>query len=418
MIYDLVVIGGGPAGMMAAISAAQTNQNICLLERNSSLGKKLLLTGKGRCNFTSNKSIPQIVDVFGKKGKFFYGALSRFSNRDLINFFKKHGVESVVERGERVFPKSNRANTILECLINELNKLKLKVIYNFRAIKLEKKEDIFFINSNHDQSINCRKVVICTGGLSYPATGSTGDGYEMAKKLGHTITPLIPALAALIVKDVDIRSLAGLSLKNVRLYFYAEDIEVINLFGEMLFTHAGISGPIVLQASKLIGQELSKHNKVVAKIDFKPALDVKTLTQRINKDILAMAKKEYQGLLAGLLPKKIIPLFFKLTNIDEHRKNGSLTKEEKNKLIVKLKDFKFKIDGIAPIETAIITSGGVDVNEINSTSMESKIVPGLYFAGEIIGLEAPTGGYNLQKAFSTGWVAGNAAIDNSSSDVG
>lgn len=309
MIYDLVVIGGGPAGMMAAISAAQTNQNICLLERNSSLGKKLLLTGKGRCNFTSNKSIPQIVDVFGKKGKFFYGALSRFSNRDLINFFKKHGVESVVERGERVFPKSNRANTILECLINELNKLKLKVIYNFRAIKLEKKEDIFFINSNHDQSINCRKVVICTGGLSYPATGSTGDGYEMAKKLGHTITPLIPALAALIVKDVDIRSLAGLSLKNVRLYFYAEDIEVINLFGEMLFTHAGISGPIVLQASKLIGQELSKHNKVVAKIDFKPALDVKTLTQRINKDILAMAKKEYQGLLAGLLPKKIIPLF-------------------------------------------------------------------------------------------------------------
>lgn len=398
--------------MMAAISASANNGiRVCLLEKNKSLGKKLLLTGKGRCNITSSKDISEIVEKYGKRGGFYYSALTQFSNRDLINFFNERGVKTVVERGDRVFPQSGKADMVLECLIKELKKGGVVIEYFFEVAKIIKTKAIFEITSSKNGRFFARNVLICTGGMSYPATGSTGDGYQFAKQFGHTITPLSPALAALIVNSKKIRLLAGLSLKNINLTVLSNEKKVADIFGEMLFTHTGISGPIVLTISKLVYSELAKNNSVEVSLDLKPALDEKKLKRRIQREIEQIGKKEYRTFLIKLLPKSLISLTMDLTAIDRHKKVGSLTRKEQERLISFLKDFKFKIDQVAPIESAIVTSGGLSITEIESKTMQSKIVPGLFFAGEVIELEGPTGGFNLQKAFSTGWVAGKLALE-------
>ena len=283
-IYDVGVIGGGPAGMMAAISAGQRDKSVVLLERNESLGKKLLLTGKGRCNFTNNKPIPQIVAAFGKKGRFLYSALTKFSNQDLIAFFEKRGIKTKIERGQRVFPQSDQSQTILDCLAAELKKNKVKILHDFRVIKIRKRNE-FTLFSEKGKSVKAIKIILATGGKSYPQTGSTGDGYRLAKDLGHRIIPLKPALAGLIVHNRKIRNLAGLSLKNIQLTFKTKANIITSLFGEMLFTHQGISGPVVLLASKTIYEALGKKEKIIASIDLKPALNKNQLKKRIYREI-------------------------------------------------------------------------------------------------------------------------------------
>ena len=405
-VYDVGVIGGGPAGMMAAIAAGQKKGRVVLLERNRSLGKKLLLTGNGRCNLTNTRPIPEIVKGFGKKGKFLYSALTKFSNQDLISFFEERGVKTKVERGQRVFPVSDKSQTILACLSKELKKNKVKIIYNFRVTKLKKEPEGFALFNEKKEVIRAKRIVLATGGKSYPQTGSTGDGYRLAKNLGHQIIPLKPALTGLIVKNKRVRSLAGLSLKNVQLSFKTTDKVLLSLFGEMLFTHQGISGPIVLQSSKTVYESLTKKEKVTAFLDLKPALDKNQLKKRIFREIHKMPKKQFRGLLKTLLPKSLIHFTSQTIGVDEKILNANLITKEVQRLIEFLKEFSFSIDAVEPFSTAIVTSGGIDVDQMDSRNMESKIVPDLHFAGEIIALDGPTGGYNLQKAFSTGYLAG------------
>ncbi len=410
-VFDVAIIGGGPAGMMAGISAKNSGNNVCILEKNNSLGRKLLLTGKGRCNLTTSKEIPEIVDAFGRQGKFLYGALTKFSNKDLINFFENRRVKTKTERGDRVFPESDKAITILRCLEKELKKKNVDLFFNFNVKTIIKKTEKFnyFYISSESETIKTKKIIIATGGKSYPETGSTGDGYKFAKILGHEIIKATPALVGLVVKDKDINSLAGLSLKNISIHFLIDNKPFIKEFGEMLFTHQGISGPCVLRASKNVYENLEKQKEVFAKIDLKPALDQKKLKQRIHREISKSPKKEYQSLLKTLLPRLLVNYAISETNIDKHKKTSQLNKSEIQKLIEFLKDLRFKIHEVEPLKKAIVTSGGINISEIDSKNMQSKKTKNLFFAGEIISLAGPTGGYNLQKAFSTGHLAGTSA---------
>jgi len=315
-----------------------------------------------------------------------------------------------IERGSRVFPESNKSTSILKCLENELKKKKVSLYFNFNVKTIVKKPGYFCLSSE-SQTVKADKIIIATGGKSYPETGSTGDGYKFAKILGHKVIKAKPALVGLVVKDESINSLAGLSLKNIRIYFLIDNRPFIKEFGEMLFTHKGISGPCVLKASKNVCENLENQKKVFAKIDFKPSLDRKKLKKRIHREISKSPKKEYQSLLKTLLPRLLINYVINKTNIDKHKKNCQLDKSEIQRLIDFLKDFRFKIDAVEPLKRAIVTNGGVDINEIDSKNMQSKKVKNLFFAGEIISLPGPTGGYNLQKAFSTGWIAGKSASE-------
>lgn len=411
MFYDVAVIGAGPAGMMAAITAKNDNNRICLLEKNSTAGKKLLISGKGRCNVTTSKDIDEMVKAFGENGGFLYGVLSQFSNQDVIDFFESRGVALKEERGDRIFPVSNKSSSILYCLLEELKKRGVSLIYNFDIKKITKDNNDYFKIANGKGCILSRKVIIATGGKSYPQTGSTGDGYRFAKIFGHEVIKETPALVPLIVKNDDLNQLAGLSLKNVELKFISNGEVFAHEFGEMLFTHKGISGPIVLKMSKKVYQELAGGNVVTAIIDLKPKLDGSTLKKRIISEIQIAPKKEYQTLLATLLPKLLIPYAILITQIDKHQQSSTLNKIQIASLNSFLKNFSFKIDDVESIDNAIVTHGGVNILEIDRKTMESKITPGLYFAGEIICLDGPTGGFNMQKAFSTGYAAGKWASD-------
>ncbi|MFC1727347.1 NAD(P)/FAD-dependent oxidoreductase [Patescibacteria group bacterium] len=406
--YEVTIIGAGPAGIMAAIAASQKGKKVVLLERNNRAGKKLLLTGKGRCNLTTAKPIPQIVEAFGKNGKFLYSAFTKFSNQDLISFFESQGVKTKVEKGQRVFPQSDKAQDILDCLLDKLKKYKVKMINNFRVEKIIRKPIGFTIKSVNDQSLKASNIILATGGKSYPQTGSTGDGYHLAKNLGHQISPLKPALAGLIVKDNHLKDLTGLSLKNVRINFKTKNKILYSSFGEMLFTHQGISGPIVLPSSKIIYEALNEREKVKAILDLKPALTKSQLKKRIFREIHQMPKKEFQNLLKELLPKSLVNFACQAIGIGPKSVNADLASLEVSQLVEFLKGFSFPISSVAPISTAIVTSGGIKISQIDSKNMQSKLVPGLFFAGEVIELDGPTGGYNLQKAFSTGWLAGNS----------
>ncbi len=416
----IIVIGGGPAGIMAAISASQKGNQVILVEKMSTLGRKLLITGKGRCNITSSLDMEEFIKNTPGNGKFLYSCFKSFTNQDIVKFLKTQGLEVKEERGNRIFPVTDKSKDVLDCFIKKLKELKVQIIYNTKVeeilIKTYEKENIskvIGIRTNKGK-IEADKIILATGGKSYPLTGSTGDGYKMAKDIGHTITMIKPSLVPLEIYDKKLcKELQGLSLKNVSIKLI--DIEkekiIYEDFGEMLFTHFGVSGPIILSASahlvryKNIDDKL-KNKKIILKIDLKPAITEEKLNQRLLRDFEEFKNKQYKNSLTKILPQKLIPIIIEKSNIDENKKVNEIKKEERTKLVKLLKNFELEIKNLRSIEEAIITSGGINIKEINPKTMESKLVKGLYFAGEIIDVDSYTGGFNLQIAYSTGYMAG------------
>jgi len=390
--------------MMAAGTAAKNNKKVILYEKNKKLGRKLLITGKGRCNITSAKGIQEMIDNIPINGSFLYSAFYTFSNDHLIDLLNNLGLETKVERGDRVFPVSDKARDVLKILEKYLYKNGAK-IENKEIIDIEKENDQFILTTNKNEKITAKRVVIATGGKSYPKTGSTGAGYEFAKKLGHTINSLYPSLVPLVTEEDWVKNLQGLSLKNVDLIVFNKNEEVIfKERGEMIFTHYGISGPLVLSASSHMRNMKNENYKI--KIDIKPALDREKLDNRIQRDFSKYANKYFKNSLGDLLPSKLIPVIVKLSKIDYDKTVNQITTKERENLINLLKGLELNIQDYRPIEEAIVTSGGVEVKEIDPATMESKIVKNLYFAGEVIDVDAYTGGFNLQIAFSTGYLVG------------
>lgn len=410
MFYDVVVIGGGPAGILAAGAAGERGRKVLLIEKNEKLGKKLFITGKGRCNITNAAEMDEFMGYIPKNSKFLFSAFKALNNNDLIAMLNELGLRTKVERGGRVFPESDKSSDVLKALQKYLDKNHVEVMLNttVKEIKTDG-ASVQSIQLSNGKTIDCESVIICTGGLSYPQTGSTGEGHEFAKTAGHTITDLFPSLIPLVVKEDYIKELQGLSLKNVSIKVIADNKAIYEDFGEMLFTHYGLSGPIILSASFYISDHLRKRSNIKVSIDLKPALSEEELDKRVLKDFNEKLNKQFKNALDALLPQKLIPLIIKLSKIDENKEVNQITKEERKQLISLLKNFEFNITGTRPIAEAIVTSGGVSLKEINPKTMESKLIQGLYFAGEVMDLDAFTGGFNLQIAFSTGYTAGSNA---------
>lgn len=407
----VIVIGGGASGLMAA-GIAGKNADVLVLEKNDRVGRKLAITGKGRCNVTNSADISEFIENTPGNGRFLYSAFYSFTNDDTINFFNKLGVETKVERGGRVFPVSDSAKDIVNALSRVLRENNVKIRYNVVAKEvITENGKVAGVKLSSGEIINCDKVIIATGGKSYPATGSTGDGYEIAKKLGHKIIPPKPSLVGLVSYTEWIPKLQGLSLKNVGFsLFDSKKREIYSDFGEMLFTHFGVSGPIVLSGSRVLHKYMDENrcvNGIKARIDLKPALDNKKLDLRVQRDFQKYINKELKNSLYDLLPEKLVPVIISLTKIDESKKVNVITAEERKRIVELLKGLEFEINELRPIDEAIITAGGVCTDEINPSTMESKIVNGLYFCGEVIDVDAYTGGFNLQIAFSTAFLAGN-----------
>jgi len=405
--YDLAIIGAGPAGMMAR--ASECGAMVVLLEKNSTPGIKLLMTGKERCNITNSEpDLRKFADNLGKNGKFLLNALYHFGIKETIDFFHKNNLQTKTERGGRVFPESDRAKDVQGLFLRLIKKNKITLLTDCRIKKISRRqnriEKIIFDNSG----IKAENYLLSTGGLSYPRTGSTGEGYVWARQMGHTIIKPEPALTPVLVKERWVKELEGLSLKNVRISIYQDNKKQDDRFGEALFTGSGLSGPIILDMSKSIGRLLVNGEADIF-IDFKPALDFKVLDKRILHDLEEYGNKSIKNILSELLPKKLIPVILELAGIDPKRKGHSITKEERKKLRLLLKEFPLTVEGLSGFNKAIITTGGVSLKEIDPKTMRSRIIKNLYFAGEILDLDGPTGGYNLQVCWSTGYLAGESA---------
>ncbi|MCD6082822.1 NAD(P)/FAD-dependent oxidoreductase [Candidatus Aerophobetes bacterium] len=407
-IYHVAIIGAGPAGMMAAITAAERDSSVLLLERNSCAGKKLLISGKGRCNLTNVGPIEKFLDNFPRNGKFLHSAFARFFNEELMDFFTERGLKVKVERGGRVFPESDSSKDVLNVLLSCLRKLGVDIKYNQRVIKAEKNNAQFAIFTKKNKFFS-RKLVIATGGLSYPKTGSSGDGLILAKKFGHTIVKPQPALVGIEIKEKFVKKWQGLSLKNVTCSLLADGKKVKSEFGDMLFTHYGVSGPIILNLSASAYECLKTSRKVELSINFKPALDTKKIDLRLLREFKQAPNKELKTIFANLLPKRLIEEFLNYIKIDGKLRANQITRFQRNKIIKGLTDFRLTVARTRPLKEAIVTRGGVETREINPRTMESRIVRGLYFAGEVIDVDARTGGYNMQAAFSTGYICGIAS---------
>ena len=408
MSRRIVVVGGGAAGMMAAVSAAERGGSVTLLEPNERLGKKLNITGKGRCNVTSNAGAEELLANVPRNGKFLYSAFSRFDGRDAMTFFEGLGVPLKTERGSRVFPVSDRAFDVSAALERRLRALGVALVRD-RAVSLETGDGAVHGVAGERRRYPAEAVILATGGVSYPATGSTGEGHRMAAEAGHTVTPLRGSLVPL--RDFGVgRELQGLSLRNVGLTVYENSKKLYTDFGELVFTHFGVSGPLILSASAHMRRfgERAYH----LEIDLKPALDEQTLDRRLLSDFEKYLNHDFCNALDDLLPKKLIPVIIRLSEIDPHRKVHDITREQRRGLLTLLKRFPVVIAGPCPVTDAIVTSGGVKVGEINPNTMESKLVKGLYFAGELIDVDAYTGGFNLQIAWATGRTAGFAAAED------
>lgn len=411
----VIVVGGGPSGMIAAITSAQNGNNVIIIERNKFLGKKILVTGKGRCNVTSSIDMDDFIKNIPGNGKFLYSSFQNFTNKDIVNMLEKNGVKLKVERGNRYFPVSDRAEDVRACLENEVRKYKsIQIKTNSRVSKiLVENEEIQGVELESGEKIYGSKVIIATGGNSYTGIGSTGDGYKMAKKLGHTIEKIRGSLVPLTSKMNVCKQMQGLSLKNVKIEIKDEEKskKIYDDFGEMLFTHFGVSGPTILSGSAHLLRykdidRLLKESKIKLIIDLKPALSEEELDKRIIRDFEEFKNKEFKNSLDRLLPKKMIDVVINLSQINYYKKVNEITKEERNRLVKILKNFEITISGFRPVEEAIVTAGGISTKEINPKTMESKKVKGLYFAGEVIDVDAYTGGFNLQIAYSTGYTAG------------
>jgi len=400
----IAVIGGGPSGIIASGFASSRGLDVTLFERNNKLGKKLYITGKGRCNVTNSSPIDDFFDKVITNSSFLYSSFYSFTNEDIMNLIERFGVKLKVERGGRVFPLSDKSSDIIKAFERFLEHNKVKVKLNTRIIDVEYSKGKFLLISENGNEGIFDRLIISTGGKSYPATGSTGDGYMFAKKLGHTITPLKPSLVPMETKEEWVKSLMGLSLKNVTLAAFINGRKIHEEFGEMLFSHYGITGPIVLSMSNVINKYDNKSIHLI--IDLKPALSIEKLDQRVLRDFELYKNKQIKNGLIKLLPQKLIPVVIKIAYIDETKQVNQITKEERRRIVETIKGLPLTFKKFRPIEEAIVTSGGVSTKEINPSTMESKIVPGLFFTGEVIDVDALTGGYNLQIAYSTGYVAG------------
>jgi predicted Rossmann fold flavoprotein len=402
----VIVIGAGPAGMMAAITASKSNNNVVLLEGNEKIGKKLFITGKGRCNVTNIKDISEFFEYIPGNPHFLYSALYTYTNEDTMNFFESQGIKLKAERGGRVFPLSDKSSDIIKGLSNELIKNNVEVKFNSKVTDIKFKDNkIESVEINNIHNIKGDYFIIATGGVSYPLTGSTGDGLKFSKKLGHNIVDLKPSLVPIELQENWIKDLAGLTLKNIGISLFKESSKK-SLYkdqGEMLFTSYGVSGPLILKGSRYVIESNNYH----IMLDLKPALSNEELDKRIQKDFKKYINKDFKNSLDELLPKKIIPIIIGLSNISENKKVNEITKEERKNLVNLIKGIKMKIKGLRPIEEAIVTSGGVDTLEIDPSTMKSKIINNLSFAGEVIDVDAFTGGYNVQIALSTGFLAGS-----------
>ncbi|WP_409968639.1 NAD(P)/FAD-dependent oxidoreductase [Bengtsoniella intestinalis] len=406
MKSKIVVIGGGAAGMMAAISAARNGANVTLLEPNHRLGMKLNITGKGRCNVTNNATQEELLNHMAKNGRFLYSAFSRFDGKDCMSFFEELKVPLKTERGNRVFPVSDRSFDVSNALEWEMERLKVRVMHT-RATALEVEEEYITSVATTGETLYCDAAIIATGGLSYPTTGSTGDGYELAKSVGHTVTDLAGSLVPLLSPDSCCKDMQGLALRNISMAVVDEKgKKAFQDFGELLFTHFGVTGPLVLSASAHM-HDFSKNYRLV--LDLKPALSEEKLEARLLRDMKERANQNVKGLVGGLVPSSMVMVIIRRCNISQYTKVHSITKEQRQKLISVLKGFEIAITGARPVKEAVVTTGGVSIREVNPNTMESKLVKGLYFAGEVLDVDAYTGGFNLQIAWATGKAAGEAA---------
>ena len=414
----VIVIGGGPAGMMAAITAKENKNDVLIIEKNNQLGKKLLITGKGRCNITSSLEMEDFIKNTPGNGMFLYSAYQQYTNKDIIQFLRRQGLEVKEERGNRIFPVTDKSMDVLKCFTKKIKELDIEIKYNTKVEEILTQTvdgETKAIGVRTDKEIiKANKIILATGGKSYPLTGSTGDGYQLTEKLGHSITEIKPSLVPLEVYDkAECKEMQGLSLRNtgIKLMDIEKDKQIYEDFGEMIFTHFGVSGPTILSSSAHLVRykhidRLFHEKKIILKIDLKPALDEKKLNDRILRDFEEVKNKQFKNSLDKLLPQKLIPVIIKRSQIDPNKKVNEITKKEREQLIKEIKDFEIIIKGFRPIEEAIITSGGINIKEINPKTMESKKVKGLHFAGEIIDVDSYTGGFNLQIAYSTGYVAG------------
>ncbi len=409
LIFDIAVIGGGASGMMAAIWAAESGAKVALIEKNQKLGKKLLITGKGRCNITQeNFTKDTLLENIGRNGKFLFSSFAKFSVEDAKKFFEEEGVELKIERGGRIFPKSDSAEEIVTALRNRLAKNKVVAIRNNKIVAIQNKDGFITGLSTKKGTVLAKQFILCTGGKSYSGTGSTGDGYTWAKEMGHSVIEPMPALTPMKTRDKWIEMVTGLTLKNVGLQVTQKGIKKDERFGDMLFTHFGVSGPIVLDMSKKVGQ-LLKEGEVQLSIDLKPALDFEALDKRIQRDFQKYQNKQFKNSLEDLFPKRLIPVMISLSKINSEKKVNKISKEERQNLVKLTKNLLLNVTELEGFGHAIITAGGINLKEVNSQTMRSRKIENLYFGGEVLDLDGPTGGYNLQICWSTGHLAGISA---------
>lgn len=401
----IAVIGAGPAGLLAATEAAKAGANVTLFDKNEKAGKKLYITGKGRCNVTNMRSPGEFLEFVVRNRKFLYGAIYSFSPENTVELIESNGVKTKVERGNRVFPQSDKASDITKALVKNAERYGVKFSYNSEISDVSKVNDMFFITSRSGKE-RFDKVIVACGGMSYPSTGSTGDGYAFAKKFGHKIVELRPALVGLTLKE-SVKALQGLSLRNVTATIDGGGVNETR-FGEMLFTSSGVSGPIILSLSSFVNR-VGNVKDMTLSIDLKPAMSAEELDKRVLSDFNKNINKRFKNSLDELLPKSLIPYIIGVTGISPEKPLNSVTKEDRAKIVETLKNLKFGVAALGSLNEAVVTSGGVSVSEVNPKTMESKLVHGLYFAGEVLDVDALTGGFNIQIALSTGFVAGKSA---------
>ncbi|MFC1497640.1 NAD(P)/FAD-dependent oxidoreductase [Verrucomicrobiota bacterium] len=405
----IIVIGGGASGLMAAGQAAKSGANVLLLEKMKRPGRKLCITGKGRCNITNITEITDFINHFGKKGQFLRQAFSQYFSNDLMVLFEEQGLKLVKERGGRVFPASGKAPDVLEVFLKWLNQCKVKIKHSCRVRKLIINNGCITSVVSNNETFPCDAVVLATGGASYPRTGSTGDGYRLAESAGHTVIPVRPALVPLETAGKIAGKMTDLNLRNINVQMFVNNKKRKEAFGELVFARFGVTGPVILTLSGDAVDALNNKNKVTLSIDLKPALSEQKLDNRLLRDFAKRGNEQISSILRGLLPREMVPVCISLTGIPSARKGGIITAEERKRLLTWLKDFRLEVTGYRPFDEAIVTAGGVDTREINPKTMESLKTRGLFLAGEVIDINGDTGGYNLQAAFSTGWLAGRAA---------
>lgn len=408
--FDVIVIGAGPAGLLAAGRAAELGGKVLVLEKMKHEGRKLLITGKGRCNITNDAPISEFIKHVYPNGRFLRNAFSSFFSKDIIKLLEEHGVESTLERGGRYFPASNRSRDVLNALLQWVKNHKVEIRCGYRVEELLVEDNTVIGVKANGKKFLCNHVIMATGGKSYPATGSNGEGYELARRVGHSVVKARPALVSLETKGDLAQKLQGLNLKNVKATVWVNGKKRADDFGEMIFTHFGLSGPIILTLSREVVRELQDKNRVEVSIDLKPALDEQKLDTRLIRDLNEHGNKKLLNIFKLWLPASMISVFIELLNIDTEKECNQVSSKERKQILYLMKNLVFKISNYRSFKEAIITSGGINTKEISQKTMESKIVKGLYFAGEMIDLDAETGGYNLQIAYSTGWLAGNSCM--------